>query len=334
MHVAKRTEGGLLEYLAVTLNLAVEMPAPGCLHLVLQSLGGEPQQCLMNCTAAPISYRQATPKAAWQLLPPYSGAALVLLQPAGGLGGLTGASSASAGDSSSSGGAGQLCGGAEVELRDTDPATSGSAVCSLDTDSSGLAVSQSAGKRGSSSGGALGSELPATFAIAGGKAQALAQVLPLLESVMAGAGPCEVPGTGSVSVGRTQTDRLLRVLPKPPSVSMNQLRLAACIAGQDQARLSPAASMHLAVDIPAMDLSLVDGRPAELLLLTLDGLSLHYTAGNSAGVAYSQLLVRLNLAQLDDMLHGSPFPVVLLPADKTVLEDSRADPLLFFTHVA
>jgi hypothetical protein len=37
-------------------------------------------------------------------------------------------------------------------------------------------------------------------------------------------------------VGRTQTDRLLRVLPKPASVSMNQLRLAACIAGQDQVR--------------------------------------------------------------------------------------------------
>jgi hypothetical protein len=47
-----------------------------------------------------------------------------------------------------------------------------------------------------------------------------------------------------------------------------------------------------------------------------------------------QLLVRMNLAQLDDMLHGSPFPVLLVPADKTVLEDSRADPLLFFTHVS
>jgi vacuolar protein sorting-associated protein 13A/C len=172
VHVAKRTEGGLLEYLAVTVNLAVEMPAPGCLHLVLQSLGGEPQQCLMNCTAAPISYRQATPKAAWQILPPFSGAALVLLQPAGGLGGLLGASTTS-GDSSSSS---LLTGSAEVELRDTDPATSGSAVCSLDTDSSGLAISQSAGKRSSSSGGAQGAELPATFAIAGGKAHALAQV--------------------------------------------------------------------------------------------------------------------------------------------------------------
>lgn len=47
-----------------------------------------------------------------------------------------------------------------------------------------------------------------------------------------------------------------------------------------------------------------------------------------------QVLLRLNLAQLDDMQHGSTFPVVLLPADKTVAEDSAADPLLFFTHVS
>jgi vacuolar protein sorting-associated protein 13A/C len=185
VHVAKRTEGGLLEYLAVTVNVAVEMPAPGCLHLVLQSLGGEPQQCLMNCTAAPISYRQATPRAAWQLLPPFSGAALVLLQPAGGLGGLLGVNTAaSAGGDGSSSGTG-LPSSAEVELRDTDPSTSGSAVCSLDTDSSGLAISQSAGKRSSSSGGAQGAELPATFAIAGGKAQALAQVS-RLQGLLAG----------------------------------------------------------------------------------------------------------------------------------------------------
>lgn len=161
-----------------------------------------------------------------------------------------------------------------------------------------------------------------------------------------------------------------------------------------QSRLSPASALHFSVDIPAMDVSLVDGRPQELLLLTLDGLTLDYHAGNSAGTAYTQvrhdallvqlllpclalhegsqhgtrdvvssptstgmpyamllfpeaetahalvllcrllqLLVRLNLAQLDDMMHGSPFPVALVPADKTVLEDSTADPLLFFTSV-
>lgn len=47
-----------------------------------------------------------------------------------------------------------------------------------------------------------------------------------------------------------------------------------------------------------------------------------------------QVLLRLNLAQLDDMQHGSSFPVVLVPTDKTVAEDSAADPLLFFTHVS
>lgn len=47
-----------------------------------------------------------------------------------------------------------------------------------------------------------------------------------------------------------------------------------------------------------------------------------------------QVLLRLNLAQLDDMQHGTAFPVVLLAADKTVAEDSAADPLLFFTHVS
>lgn len=47
-----------------------------------------------------------------------------------------------------------------------------------------------------------------------------------------------------------------------------------------------------------------------------------------------QVLLRLNLAQLDDMQHGSSFPVVLVPTDKNVAEDSAADPLLFFTHVS
>lgn len=54
---------------------------------------------------------------------------------------------------------------------------------------------------------------------------------------MGPAGPAEVPGAGSVAIGRTQLDRLLRVIPKPASVSMNQLRLAASIAGQDQVSL-------------------------------------------------------------------------------------------------
>jgi vacuolar protein sorting-associated protein 13A/C len=235
VHVAKQTDAGLLEYLAVTVNVSVEMPAPGCLHVVLQSLGGEPQQCLMNCTRAAISYRQATPRSAWQLLPPLSAAALVLLQPPDVLSGLSG----SAGDPL------QLPSCPEVMLRDSDPATSGCAVCSLETDSSGVALPPSgsgsrratAGRGSSASGGSSGgADQPATFAVGGGGSQALAQVLPLLEAVMGPAGPAEVPGAGPSSLGRTQLDRLLRVIPKPAAVSMNQLRLAANIACQDEVR--------------------------------------------------------------------------------------------------
>lgn len=100
-----------------------------------------------------------------------------------------------------------------------------------------------------------------------------------------------------------------------------------------QAKLSPSASLHVSLEVPALDVSVVDGRPQELMLLTMDGLSAEYHAGNSAGVAYTQVLLRLNLAQLDDMLHGTSFPVVLMPASKKVAEDSAAEPLLFFTHV-
>lgn len=222
-------DSGLCSYVGLALDVAVEMPAPGCLHLVLQSLGGEPQHCLINATRTPLSYRQASPSAAWQTLAPLSGAALVLLQPGG--------PAKPAGDGVSVTGCG------EVELRDVDPSTSGSAMCSLDSDSSGMSIAQGTSSGGGSGGGSGAApsvaqrgarELPTTFPVAGGAMQALVQVLPVLEAVMLQAGPAEVPGAGTVSLGRTQTDRLLRILPKPPTVSMNQLRLAACIAGQDQ----------------------------------------------------------------------------------------------------
>jgi hypothetical protein len=177
VHVAKQTDAGLLEYLAVTVNVSVEMPTPGCLHLVLQSLGGEPQQCLMNCTNASISFRQATPHSAWQLLPPYSATALVLLQPPDALSGLAGGAADPL----------QLPSCSEVILRDSNPATSGSAACTFDVDSLGLprtqAAKRSATGNGSSGGGSgLGrgvvssSEAPAVFPVQGGQKQALAQV--------------------------------------------------------------------------------------------------------------------------------------------------------------
>lgn len=60
-----------------------------------------------------------------------------------------------------------------------------------------------------------------------------------------------------------------------------------------QSQLSPSSSLHVALEIPALDVSLVDGRPQELLLLSMDGLVAEYHAGNSAGVAYTQASTQL-----------------------------------------
>jgi hypothetical protein len=181
-----------------------------------------------NMTAAPLKYRQATPNAAWQPLPALSAAGLVLLSP------VIGATEAP-----------------EVELRDADPVTSGSAVCRLDSTAGGgnwRGASAAAGASGSGAGegggrgpaGGARPDQPSVFDIDGGRGEALAQVLPEFESVMAAHGPQEVPGSAGNTLGRTQTDALLRVVPKPPYVSIHQLHLAATVSGQEQVRAAAA----------------------------------------------------------------------------------------------
>jgi hypothetical protein len=62
-----------------------------------------------------------------------------------------------------------------------------------------------------------------------------------------------------------------------------------CLLPLLQSRMSPASTLHVSLDLASLDVSIVDGRPQELLLLTLDGLAVEYHAGNSAGIAYSQV---------------------------------------------
>lgn len=62
-----------------------------------------------------------------------------------------------------------------------------------------------------------------------------------------------------------------------------------CVRPALQSQLSPSSSLHVALEVPALDVSLVDGRPQELVLLSMDGLVAEYHAGNSAGTAYTQV---------------------------------------------
>lgn len=104
----------------------------------------------------------------------------------------------------------------------------------------------------------------------------------------------------------------------------------------------------------SLEISLVDGRPRELMTLTLDGLALEYKSGVTGGVDFTSVHATLKSAQLDDQLPGSPYPVVLLPlAEAEALVHpspfgsargggkrggggggDRAEPLLYFSFVS
>jgi hypothetical protein len=159
IHLCKQTDGGMQEYLAVVLQLSVEDYSPGCLHLVLQSLGGEPQHIIQNCLDLPLSFRPGHPRAAWLPLPPLSALGLVPPPVATGGGGIAEVQ--------------------EVEVRDAQPETNGFGLVVLDGgEAGGMAGGAERGGRGQGPGGRAGGvDLKRQeFPVAGGKAVAFAQV--------------------------------------------------------------------------------------------------------------------------------------------------------------
>jgi hypothetical protein len=79
LRVAKAAGEGSAEVLAAVLQVQLQLRKSGCLHIVLQSLGGEPQHLLQNATRHPLRYRQATQRGrpAWALVQPFSAAGVV-----------------------------------------------------------------------------------------------------------------------------------------------------------------------------------------------------------------------------------------------------------------
>jgi hypothetical protein len=189
---------------------------------------------------------------------------------------------------------------------------------------------------------------------------------------IADAGVAALPGTLGTTVGATQLDRLLRVVPRPSQLAL--LQHAATL--EPLAAQGAGGGLHVALALTSLDVSLVDHRPREVLLLSVDGLGVEYGAGDSAGVAYTLAHVRVNniqvgrrkgaggcrrreapaarrgavqcsacwrplasppppppaAPQVDDMQHGSPYPVVLAAGEPTPQEDPDAHPMLYFTQ--
>lgn len=185
VEMQKDMEAGMQGYLAVVLQLKVEERGPGCLHLILESLGGEPEHLIQNCLPAPLCYRQDTSTASWQQLPPLSAAALVLQQPPGAV---PGASAAPAPP--------------VVEVRDADPGTSGGGTVRLDDlGAGGAALPAAFAGRGSMAGegeggrGTSGADQVFRQELAVGNRRALA----LVRGRKGGGAPAdvEVPVVGS-----------------------------------------------------------------------------------------------------------------------------------------
>ena len=68
---------------------------------------------------------------------------------------------------------------------------------------------------------------------------------------------------------------------------------------RDHPDLLSISSSTLALQVSSsMELSLVDGRPRELLVATLDGLGVEYHMGSTGGIDYVQFSARLRNAQV------------------------------------
>uniref|UniRef100_A0A7S3R138 Vacuolar protein sorting-associated protein 13 VPS13 adaptor binding domain-containing protein n=1 Tax=Dunaliella tertiolecta TaxID=3047 RepID=A0A7S3R138_DUNTE len=89
-----------------------------------------------------------------------------------------------------------------------------------------------------------------------------------------------------------------------------------------------AASKHISVEVTGLEVSLVDHRPQELLVLSLEGLMLDWASGSSGGLAFSQFGATLRDLQVDDQLPDSPYPVVLMPSDEDARRGIKNGPLI------
>ena len=88
--------------------------------------------------------------------------------------------------------------------------------------------------------------------------------------------------------------------------------------------------MHLALEIPGLEASLIDRTPEEVLVLTVSSLRLAATSGSNPTGPYRALRLSVQRLQLDDQLPGTRFPVVLAP----VLGSDSPLPMLGVTFVS
>eukprot|EP00884_Botryococcus_braunii_P010316 jgi/Botrbrau1/19286/Bobra.0073s0029.1 len=300
-------EGGLMmeEVEVVTLRYICEVRSPGALHILLTSVAADAFLLLENRSGQPVRYRQAHIAGLPFLpLPPFSAAGFAW----------------QAADRQID---------REVEL--SDAYGSGAAAVRYSLEEAGPRcidddMSMQGGR--SPSGGAL-----PRFSLAVG-VELQVRVKDRVTEVQGETGTVSL---GSASIlGRAWIPRVLSITPyKKGSPAADLVALEAPAPGQREAG---AGSLYMTVSVAAAELSIVDHCVEEVLVLTVLGFQLEHAARIGASADFSRLRLNVQQLQVDDMLFGTRFPVLLCPM---VEAGSTADgeggeslPLLHLTIVS
>ncbi|KAL4858517.1 Vacuolar protein sorting-associated protein 13C [Chlorella vulgaris] len=113
-----------------------------------------------------------------------------------------------------------------------------------------------------------------------------------------------IPGEATGVLGRGGIDRVLLLAPGHEPLLTEGAK-----------SLQPALSdISVSFQLPGLEVSVVDHQSRELLLLTATDLHASVAFGSNPATAYKSVRFSVQRLQLDDMLPGTPFPVVLAAA--------------------
>lgn len=317
--ISRHTEkAGIVDFLAVVIEVSLTLRSPGCLHLQLLSLGSEPAQLLLNATPAALRYREAGyTGAVWSVLPAYSALGYALQHyPKS-----------------------SLPEPLEIEIRSCGSDDSRGVEVSLGGVLAGGIVG---GGGGRGRGGRPRNPAPPRANLTLGNLECLAQVSEVLQLVMSPVGLTLISGsTSGASLGSSRLDKTLRVVPHPPAIgptgtSATAASIAASSAfasdmllanstgaGSSAGAVAGVQSIRISLAVSGLELSIIDychssfsdrvgdHTPQELVVLSLTDLSVEYEAGVTAGVSWVQFHAQVRSAQMDDQLPGSIHPVMM-----------------------
>eukprot|EP00892_Ulva_mutabilis_P007576 jgi/Ulvmu1/5190/UM021_0207.1 len=262
------------EQLAAVMRVSMQVHSPGCLHIILHTIGCQAPYLLQNRTAAAFVYRQHNTLDRWRLLPAYSSVGYAWAH---------------------------VDGAKRLEVARADKVDSMVRI-TLESDQQHSLVADT-------------SELTHLIVKHEGEHhEYLLHVHSLVDGVLEANGISHVAGPtgGSGRLGTTGLDNTLVI----SELTQPLPRMSERLVSMQLQRRAPLA-MRTALTLAAVDISIVDHVPEELLLLYAANVNASSELNVGAAARFSRASLTIGHIQVDDQLWGTPFPVMLcaLPSD-------------------